>query len=269
MALKDITHRDVERALKEFDRLGIDAMLKKYGGGPSTHWYVLHKGECYDQKLILRAAHELADLGPLPPGRGTFTAAEARRWLDKLGFDVVDDIPAGSEQTTPYLGRWHKVGDLIGTLYHIVDRLEVLFPRRKFTPDGHLVGSIGEALAEHMFGLDLLPGSSAGHDAVATDGRKVQIKLTQGKRGVALRSLPDHLLVLRLTRERSVEVIYNGKGCSPWSRAGNMQKNGQCPISLKHLRAIDDCVPDEDRLPLINAVDLTRVMINDPQTHQD
>ena len=121
----------------------------------------------------------------------------------------------------------------------------------------------------HMFGLDLLPGSSADHDAVATDGQKVQIKLTQVKRGVALRSLPDHLLVLQLTRERSVEVIYNGKGSSPWSWAGNMQKNGQCPISLKQLCVIDDCVPDEDRLPLINAVDLTRVMINDPQTHQD
>ena len=182
---------------------------------------------------------------------------------------LLNDIPAGSGQTTPCLDRWHEVGDLLGTLYRIVDRLEVLFPGRKFTPDGHLVGSIGEALAAHMFELDLLPGSSVDHDAVATDGRKVQIKLTQGKRGVALRSLPDHLLVLQLTRERSVKVIYNGKGCSPWSRAGNMQKNGQCPISLKHLRTIDDCVPDEDRLPLINAVDLTRVMINDPQTHQE
>ena len=90
MALKDITQRDVERALKGFDRLCIDAMLKKYGGGRSTHWYVLYEGECYDQKLILRVAHELADLGPLPSGKGTFTAAEAKRWLDKLGFDVVE-----------------------------------------------------------------------------------------------------------------------------------------------------------------------------------
>ncbi len=156
MALKDITHRDVERALEEFHRLGIDAMLEKYGGGSSTRWYVLFEGKHYDQKLILRAAHKLADLGSLPPGRGTFTAAEATRWLDKLGFDVVDGIPAGSEQTTPCPDHWHEVGDLLGTLYRIVDRLEALFPGRKFTPDGHLVGSIGEALAAHMFGLDLL-----------------------------------------------------------------------------------------------------------------
>ena len=91
MALEDITDKDmVERALKEFDRLGIDAMLEKYGGGPSTRWYVRFEDKCYDQKLVLRAAHQLSDLGPLPPGRGTFTAAEARRWLDKLGFDVVE-----------------------------------------------------------------------------------------------------------------------------------------------------------------------------------
>ena len=259
MALKDITRDMVERAIKEFDDLSRDAMLKKYGGGRSTRWYILFEDKHYDQKLILRAAHALSDLGPLPPGKGTFTAKEARRRLCELDFDVVDG-----------LDRWHEVGDLLGKLYHIVDRLEELFPGRKFTPDGHLVGSIGEALAAHMFKLRLLPGSSAGHDAVTTDDRrkKVQIKLTQGK-SVALRSQPDHLLVLRITRERSVEVIYNGKGCFPWSRAGKMQKNGQRKISLKRLQAINDCISDEDRLPLINTVDLAQVMINDSQTHQN
>ena len=51
MALKDITHRDmVERAIKEFDDLGRDAMLKKYGGARSTRWYVLFEDKYYDQK---------------------------------------------------------------------------------------------------------------------------------------------------------------------------------------------------------------------------
>ena len=40
-----------------------------------------------------------------------------------------------------------EVPRLIGRLYDIVDRLEELFPGRKFTPDGHLVGSIGEVIA--------------------------------------------------------------------------------------------------------------------------
>ena len=102
MALEDITDKDmVERALKEFDRLGIDAMLEKYGGGPSTRWYVRFEDKCYDQKLVLRAAHELAGLGCLSSGRGTFKAKDARRRLDKLGFTVTDQCSghsAGNQQ---------------------------------------------------------------------------------------------------------------------------------------------------------------------------
>ena len=47
----------------------------------------------------------------------------------------------------PEFDEWSEVGSLLGDLYRIVDRLEGLFPGRKFTPDGHLVGSIGEAHA--------------------------------------------------------------------------------------------------------------------------
>ncbi len=40
-----------------------------------------------------------------------------------------------------------EIPSLVQELYSIVDRLEELFPGRRFTPDGHLVGSIGEVLA--------------------------------------------------------------------------------------------------------------------------
>ncbi len=50
-----------------------------------------------------------------------------------------------------------EVPRLIGCLYDIVDRLEELFPGRKFTPDGHLVGSIGEVIAANLYGLELVP----------------------------------------------------------------------------------------------------------------
>ena len=152
--------------------------------------------------------------------------------------------------------HWTEVGELLGSLYRIVDRLEALFPGRKFTPDGHLVGSIGEVVAARMFGLELLPASAPDHDAITGDGRKVQIKFTQGTRSVALRAVPDHLLVLRLARDRSLEVVYNGNGKSPWSQSGKMQKNGQRQISLSQLRDINRAVPEHDRLPPCRMVDL-------------
>ena len=153
---------------------------------------------------------------------------------------------------------WAEVPELLGDLYEIVDRLESLFPGRKFTPDGHLVGSIGEIVAAHMFDLRLLPNSSPGHDAEDRDGRKVQIKFTQSTRGVALRAEPRHLLVLRLAQDHSIELVYNGKGRSPWSNSGGMQKNGQRQISLARLRTIDAAVEDRDRLPLSKVINLAR-----------
>ena len=110
---------------------------------------------------------------------------------------------------------------LLASLYGIVDRLETLFSSRKFTPDGHLVGSIGEVIAAHMFGLTLLPASYPDHDAEAGDGRRVQIKLTQGARGVALRAEPDHLLVLLLAPDRAIKLVYNGRGDSPGRKRAN------------------------------------------------
>ena len=69
------------------------------------------------------------------------------------------------------------------------------------------MGGIGEVIAARMFDLELLTASAPDHDARADDGRQVQIKFTQGTRGVALRAEPDHLLVLRL-----IEATGSGAG---------------------------------------------------------
>ena len=154
--------------------------------------------------------------------------------------------------------KWDAVGELLGDLYRIVNRLEELFPGRKFTPDGHLVGSIGEAIAAYMFDLELLPASAPKHDAVSRDGKtQVQIKLTQGKM-IGLRSEPEHLIVLRLNSELEVEVVYNGSGANVWPNAGDFQRNGARTISLSKLRQLDSELSDSDRVPLIRQIVLDR-----------
>ncbi|GEM_PF-2796755 len=50
-----------------------------------------------------------------------------------------------------------KIPTLVENLYRIVEELESTFPSRKFTLDGHLIGSIGEVLAAFAYKLDLLP----------------------------------------------------------------------------------------------------------------
>ena len=128
-----------------------------------------------------------------------------------------------------------------------VQRLEALFPGRRFTLDGHLVGSIGEVLAAEMYGLTLVPASTECHDARCPIGRDVQIKLTQGKR-VSMYGEPSYLLVLRLVNGE-IEEVYNGPGLPVWNAAGPMQKNGQRSISTARLRALMRTVAEADRLP--------------------
>jgi hypothetical protein len=104
--------------------------------------------------------------------------------------------------------------------------------------DGHLVGSIGEAAAETMFRITLRPGSSAGHDAIADDGRQIEIKATYGNTGVGIRATShDHaaaLIVLRPSRTVGVphEIVYNGAFARVVSSVGGVQSNGQAAISL-------------------------------------
>ncbi|MDP2258619.1 MAG: hypothetical protein Q8J89_02735 [Caulobacter sp.] len=146
--------------------------------------------------------------------------------------------------------NWVEVAAELEKLYEASARLEAIFPGRKFTLDGHLVGSIGEVVAAYMFDLDLNRASTLGHDALTRDGRRVEIKLTQG-RSVAIRHPPDHLLVLHRPRGGPVRVVYNGPGEDAWSKVGGRQSNGQCAIRLSTLSALDRPVDDALRLPLI------------------
>ncbi len=123
----------------------------------------------------------------------------------------------------------------VARIYEAVAELEAQYPGRKFTPDGHLVGSIGEVIAAEAFGLTLLRMSENGHDASDQDERMVQIKLTAGD-SVSLRAESDRLLVMRICNHHEAEVVYDGNGVVPWHAAGPLQSNGQRRIALSKLR---------------------------------
>lgn len=137
------------------------------------------------------------------------------------------------------------LSDKIKELYKITNELESSYPGRKFTIDGHLVGSIGEVIVAEHYGLKLLPNSTETHDAVSTDEKYVQIKATQINR-IAISSEPDYLIVIKLFSDGSWEEVYNGPGKPVWDNAGKMQKNGQRPISLSKLRCLMNSVDRKD-----------------------
>lgn len=124
----------------------------------------------------------------------------------------------------------------ITRIYQAVADLEALYPRRKFTLDGHLAGSIGEVVAAAALGLTLYPMSRPGHDAYDVNG-DVQIKMTAG-RSIAMYATCDRLVVLRVVSPEAAEIVYDGPGQPVWEGAGKMGKNGQRVVSVARLRAI-------------------------------
>jgi hypothetical protein len=155
-----------------------------------------------------------------------------------------------------YAARTARTAELVDQLLAIVAELELMHPGRRFPLDGHLVGSIGEAAAEAMFAIRLEPPSTTGHDALANDGRAVEIKATYGSRAVGLR-FTSHgaaaaLIVIRLSREsgQQHEVVYNGSLARVIDAAGALQSNGQAQLGLVRLRQIDSTVPEGERVPL-------------------
>ena len=123
----------------------------------------------------------------------------------------------------------------VARIYKAAAELEALYPGRKFTPDGHLVGSIGEVIAAEALGLTLYPMSKPGHDAFDANG-DVQIKLTAGK-SIAMYMLRSPRCAPDRIAGRGW-IVYDGAGQPAWDAAGAIQKNGQRAISLSKLRAI-------------------------------
>jgi hypothetical protein len=143
-----------------------------------------------------------------------------------------------------------KTRELVLELYGIVNQLEELYEGRKFTLDGHLIGSLGEAYAEENYDITLHQPSAQLHDGYTSDGREVQIKATQGSRvSLSAEGAPDYLLVLSLDKEGIFAEVYNGPGEEPFNNAGKTQKTGQRQIGLSKLRELNEGVNDLERIP--------------------
>ena len=147
-----------------------------------------------------------------------------------------------------------KFQQLVRQLYATVHELEELFPGRHFTPDGHMVGSIGECLVADAYGLELMTASNKGFDAVSPCGKQVEIKATQS-RSAAFRSEPEHAIVIQIHPDGTFTEIYNGPGALVWQQFQGkpLPSNGQFQISLKRLGRLNLQVAAQDRLGRIMA----------------
>ncbi|MFI6528720.1 HNH endonuclease signature motif containing protein [Streptomyces uncialis] len=100
VALREVTRVEVELAIEEFDRLGRDVFLDRYGYRRARSYLLVHGGRSYDSKALLGVAHGFL------PGRRTLRpddlsggAGHAARLLTALGFEVTGSTPLAAPAT--------------------------------------------------------------------------------------------------------------------------------------------------------------------------
>lgn len=91
MGLADLKSRQaVVNAIEEFDKIGREAFLEKYGFGPARRYFLEYHGTLYDSKAIVGVAHgyEFPSHGILHSKDFGGGYATVKRKLEELGFKV-------------------------------------------------------------------------------------------------------------------------------------------------------------------------------------
>lgn len=91
------------QAIRECEKMGRDAFLKKYGRGKAQSYFLVYDGEEYDSKAIVCAAYEFENGSKRKNFSGGY--ATVQKWLEKLGFEV--RVSDKHEPIPCYLLTWN------------------------------------------------------------------------------------------------------------------------------------------------------------------
>jgi putative restriction endonuclease len=94
MSLADVDRDHVLAAIEEFNELGREAFLGKYGFAEARQYIVLHQGKEYDSKALVGAAHRFARGQALRPSEFSGGVRTVGVRLTDLGFDFRDVRPS-------------------------------------------------------------------------------------------------------------------------------------------------------------------------------
>jgi 5-methylcytosine-specific restriction protein A len=93
VALREVSRHEILQAVAEYDRLGQDRFLDKYGFGTARSYRLVVDGKTYDSKAIVGAAHGfLTGRQPLAAADFSGGAATVGRLLRGLGFEVTQTV---------------------------------------------------------------------------------------------------------------------------------------------------------------------------------
>jgi hypothetical protein len=139
----------------------------------------------------------------------------------------------------------------IAAIYEIAYELGNVFEIDKCTPDGHLLGTIGQIAAKIGFRLKF-GSEEEGNNCTWSDGaKKINVQVVCSGRGnIALRRKPEHLIALEIASNGSIRLLFNGPGKLVWERIQH-QRSAQKYASANLLRMAQTEVTQSEQLPVI------------------
>ena len=94
MSLNELSDREsVIKAIEEFDSLGREGFLLKYGFSRSRIYFLNHEGKQYDSKAIIGSAHGFQFGIPLSASEFSGGDKTVSKKLTELGFSVLRRVP--------------------------------------------------------------------------------------------------------------------------------------------------------------------------------
>lgn len=140
----------------------------------------------------------------------------------------------------------------IKQLLQTVEQLRSVYPHRKFTLDGRLVGDIGEVVVENAYDIKLHRDSQKHHDGVASDGRQVQIKATmKDSLSFPADHIPDYYVGIKIHTDGKFTEIFNGPGSIAGEAVKNRKrtKTNLHSVAINALQRLSENVQSKDRIP--------------------
>ena len=140
----------------------------------------------------------------------------------------------------------------IASIYEIANELGQEFNITKCTPDGHLLGAIGQIAAKIAFGLKF-GSDKKEHNCTWSDQDRiinVQVRCT-GRGSVAIRKEPEYLIALEISEAGKIYLLYNGPGEYVWERIRH-QKQTQKYASRNQLTEAQYEVSPMIQIPIKN-----------------
>jgi len=113
MALfEDVRAEHVNAAIEEYDALGGDAFLRRYGFGRSKEYLLWQQGQSYDSKAILGVALGNAEGRPATRTESNGGVTGAAQVLTDLGFTVIPISASALQSEHPGPDAWREASEL-------------------------------------------------------------------------------------------------------------------------------------------------------------